>query len=461
MPFMGTLSGIGSLAGDVSRARDRQEEQRRQQFKEQVEQAYLNLAQQQAAWREKFPPYAGRASMLSPEQKADDAKRFINAIAPNADDATKQNLLERYLKLTPQNRFQKALVLDDDPESATGVREVWMDTTTNQELPTSISNVVVPSMQPVDRNVYKQVPQADGSIKLVPVTETTQRRLPAAGPAGAATGPSVGPGKVVGHVPPTKALPSLVSDQEAGDIAAQIAHDKDANWTRKYPLAADRTKIAEAARKRGIALPSAGGAASARQREMVAGLNTLHVSLFGGMDGQGKAIEGLANTVNVLDDKRRRWLHLVPAWTFMQSNMSPSYWSRLTPETLNSYLKAAGRSMLTDREAQYVFQMNRAITAIQALRPWLGNPRSSEQLILRFMAELPDPSTTQDSKDARYKMTLIEREIRAAIEGANLDIQLPTPTSDIGTNAPGVSVQPWQKPSAAIPAKPGEPPLPE
>jgi hypothetical protein len=91
---------------------------------------------------------------------------------------------------------------------------------------------------------------------------------------------------------------------------------------------------------------------------------------------------------------------------------NPNQW------TISKLAQAGMYQYMTPQEKQYVYQLNRAVSAINALRSITGLPRSTQQLMDRYVLELPNPITTPSSKDARNQLQLIEREIQAAMEGA-------------------------------------------
>jgi len=158
-------------------------------------------------------------------------------------------------------------------------------------------------------------------------------------------------------------------------------------------------------RRIGAAPPSKVGANAGKLKpEMEAGLRVLHVSLFG-----TSSVPGLDSTVGVLDSKLSR-SKLIAAG--VGSNPNPDQW------TLTKLAHAGFYSSMSQEEKAYVYQLNRAISAINALRSITGLPRSTQQLMDRYAQELPNPIVTPSSKDAKDQLKLIEREIAAALDDA-------------------------------------------
>lgn len=135
--------------------------------------------------------------------------------------------------------------------------------------------------------------------------------------------------------------------------------------------------------------------------EMEAGLRVLHVSLWG-----TASTPGLDKTVGVLDSDASR-AKLIAAG--VGRTPDPKEW------TITKLGHAGFYSAMTPEEKAYVYQLNRAISAINALRTITGLPRSTQALMDRYVLELPNPVTTPSSKDARNQIQLIEREINAAM----------------------------------------------
>ncbi|MBO0887493.1 hypothetical protein J2P12_00170, partial [Candidatus Bathyarchaeota archaeon] len=166
------------------------------------------------------------------------------------------------------------------------------------------------------------------------------------------------------------------------------------------------------------------------KEEMQAGLRVLHVSLFG-----SGSTPGLDSTVKVLDSDASRFKMVMAG---VGTNPDPNQWK------IRKLVEAGFYKFMTPDEKNYVYQLNRAVSAINALRSITGLPRSTQQLMDRYVLELPNPITTPSSKDARNQLQLIEREIQAAMEtaanpgavgGAGLNIPIPVAPP----NVPGMT----------------------
>ncbi len=138
--------------------------------------------------------------------------------------------------------------------------------------------------------------------------------------------------------------------------------------------------------------------------EMEAGLRVLHVALWG-----SASTAGLDKTIGVLDSSGSR-AKLIAAG--VGRTPDPKEW------TITKLAHAGFYSAMSKEEKDYVYQLNRAISAINALRTITGLPRSTQALMDRYVLELPNPVTTPSSADARNQLQLIEREIGAAMAKA-------------------------------------------
>ena len=138
--------------------------------------------------------------------------------------------------------------------------------------------------------------------------------------------------------------------------------------------------------------------------EMDAGLRVLHVSLFG-----DRETPGLNSAVSVLDDPVSRKKLILAG---VGATPKTSEW--ITTKLIHSAIY----DQMNPQEKQYVYQLNRAISAINGLRSITGLPRSTQTLMDQYIRELPDPITTPSAKDALNKLSLVEREIRTALDKA-------------------------------------------
>lgn len=149
----------------------------------------------------------------------------------------------------------------------------------------------------------------------------------------------------------------------------------------------------------------AGGAAKLSP-QLKSGLDVLHVSLFG--DPQGKT-RGLRDTLDIFDSQVSR-----AKLATMPTLLSPPE----SPSAVGNLMRSAQSSFLTPAEREFVRQHARAVSAIQALRSVTGLPRSTQQLMQRYVAELPNPSIDKSKEEAMERLALIEREINAAVSGS-------------------------------------------
>jgi hypothetical protein len=186
-------------------------------------------------------------------------------------------------------------------------------------------------------------------------------------------------------------------EQKAKDIESGAMTLKDLSTK-------DRSAVATYMRNHKMA---AGGGKLKPDQE--AGLRVLHVSLFGDPTASDPTErKGLKDVVGVLDSwKSRKLLILAGAG----QSPDPTRW------TVTKMLHSGYYDAMSPQEKEYTYQLNRAVTAINALRTITGLPRSTQQLMDRYVMELADPNTTPSSKDAMTKIHLIEREIKAAKEG--------------------------------------------
>jgi len=138
--------------------------------------------------------------------------------------------------------------------------------------------------------------------------------------------------------------------------------------------------------------------------EYKAGLNVLHASLYGS-DG----VKGLKDYIYVLDDPTSRMKLAALGGDFLHPTEGGEGMIKGMKKLLESKL-------LTQDERMYIQQMNRAIGAINALRTVTGLPRATQQLMDRYILELPNAMLDANSKEALNKLVLIQREINAALD---------------------------------------------
>ena len=140
---------------------------------------------------------------------------------------------------------------------------------------------------------------------------------------------------------------------------------------------------------------------AALKPEVQAGVAALRAALWGTPD-----VPGLSSTVGVLDSGTSRD-KLIVAGVGKPPDPNESAISRLYRRRVFD--------TLTNQEQDFANQLARAIGAINALRPLLGNPRSATQLTSQYASELPSPDRTTSSARANYQLRLVERELTAAL----------------------------------------------
>lgn len=166
--------------------------------------------------------------------------------------------------------------------------------------------------------------------------------------------------------------------------------------------------------------------------EYVSGLNVLHVSLFGtnpyrsGKADTTQAIanQGLVDYLDLLDSESSKFkLALLPELYHAEEHPPGTFGNAFTLWKV----KAMG---LTDREKQFIIQLNRARGAINSLRTVTGLPRATQQLMLNYQLELPNV-VFDDTKSAQIKLLTIQREIEAALKKASPSAeQMPVTTEE-------------------------------
>lgn len=138
--------------------------------------------------------------------------------------------------------------------------------------------------------------------------------------------------------------------------------------------------------------------------ETQSGLRVLHVAMFGAKDAKG-----MVDTLGIFDDPvERTKLALSPE--LIHANDAPSMLRALKTMLSSNLVGANGR--------EWVRQENRLIGAINALRGINGLPRSTQQLMDRYIMELPNPAVDKSSAEAMDKLLLVQREINAAMDEA-------------------------------------------
>jgi len=144
---------------------------------------------------------------------------------------------------------------------------------------------------------------------------------------------------------------------------------------------------------------------SATQQNAATGLKVLEVSLFGDKTSQNPDEQrGLIDTLGVLDSTISR-IKIMPYISDPTGHFAVT----------NAVLAMASGALSKD-EFDYITQMNRAIGAINALRSVTGLPRSTQQLMERYVRELADPISVSSAERGRSRLAAIQREINAAMK---------------------------------------------
>lgn len=83
---------------------------------------------------------------------------------------------------------------------------------------------------------------------------------------------------------------------------------------------------------------------------------------------------------------------------------------------VGSMLANASAMHLDDKQAQFVQLYNQIVQTIGGLRQIAGGGKQTESAIQRLLTELPNPTTTRDSKDARQRLQRVLSEITVAMK---------------------------------------------
>lgn len=180
----------------------------------------------------------------------------------------------------------------------------------------------------------------------------------------------------------------------------------------------------------------------------LAGLAVLKTSLHGGEDALGNYVPGLDSSVDVLDNATSRY-KLSALFHKIGADENPGFLLKLVPAYISDPANSAMFADLSTAEIHYVYQMQNAASAIGALRGVMGNPRSTEALMKRYMKELTDPMTVRSAADARYKLSQLDRDIHQAEVYLNTNEQQGLPptgiqhTPTVMKPPPGATIIPW------------------
>jgi hypothetical protein len=412
--FGGIATGLGNVATDLSEHEQQGFENKLKQQHNDFQQRQQQLAEQRNIttdkWRDQqFQLAQSKLQGAGADKKLKSAQQATAAMLGRDDwdsiPAEEQDKARTYLGILLTNKQLLGNTLVDDPNSSTGVSTQYGNKVTGQKL-SSTPNVVVP-----------------GVLAKKPT------------------------------ITPEDAL-------AVAKYAADPAHPM-VNLSTFYPNAADRELVAEQARKNGIHLPQQAvyGAQQAKERaeiaegnrekrdekkgaEADASLKVLRNTLHGGVDMDGKFIPGLDKSVAVLDNPSSR-AKLVALFSVIKGSRGNSLIDRLIPDVISQAMQAIGVSSLNSAERDYVYQMQQAVSNINALRNVTGKMRPTEQMIERFIKELPDPITTNNATSAAYKIRLVDRDIIAALSKG----------SGEGTTTPGkAKLVPPSNPQLASPS---------
>jgi hypothetical protein len=438
MNFGNFAYGVGLAGEDIEAARQEKFKEAAELFRQRIEQGYLDVAQRMQKLRERY----GFGTRMTPEQEAWRAEFLGRATyGPAWDtmpDEQKTAWKERMFKAISPAYVRPGLEMGG--EGPTGYEMVGRDPLTGEMLWEN-QDYLDPRLLTKKRTVEKGVPSfnpATGEARMEyrPFTETLEPELPKGKPWGkkAPLAPGENPqfsqreqetriGKpdLITEMIPKGPLGPTVQQAEALYRGVMDGSNPMHNLT---PM--QRVSVEVIAKMRGEHLPKVpepGGPKQAQQRatEIAQGLDVLHTSLFGNpaLGAEGK---GLQDYMSVLDEgplQRGKLSALLSAMGFKHDN---SYFSRLMPGFVEDIIAMSIGSTLTDDERSYIFQMQRAVGAIQALREVTGLPRSTQALMNQYVNELPEPRLANSSKAGMEKLGLIEREIKTALARSGLSV---------------------------------------
>jgi hypothetical protein len=413
----GFAAGLASVGGSLAEAQDLKRQEQIEQIKLALEQARLRTEQQYASSnqerigleRSRLGIERSREERLAAEAKKPTISKWqlmgntMIAAGQNADGSP----FVKSIQLNPEVGYQLK-ALKDEIAQAPPEAQPMLEAMTNGYIAEGNIKGATDAIRPVLQAIAKDkalpgqetvregcqaltvdVPGYGPMIVQVP-TRSVTRKVPR-GESGSALIPPIGPEDTSIPTPLTSGATDRPNAPQSGSIAT--GGSLSTSNLPKIPLPPGSRMI-------GVKPPP--GAKGQLKPEMEAGLRVLHVSLFG-----TPSVPGLASAVDVLDSKASRAL-LISAG--VGTTPDPSQW------TITKLAHAGVYSMMSAKERNYVYQLNRAISAINALRSITGLPRSTQQLMDQYIRELPNPITTPSSKDALNQLTLIEREIRAAMD---------------------------------------------
>lgn len=465
--FGGTLGGIGAQSSLLSEAKREQEAERSRRFNEQLQQSYLNLAQKREAaeevWRNKWATRSATGGRPSPTD-VEATGRYI--YGPNWDsmpEAQKVAYRERMYKLISPAYIRQGPEQMEDTASGYGM--VTRDPLTGSPI-WSNPEAIQPGLTPKFSQGFRVVQDATGTF-LVPTTEerniplipgqaapkppapegwtpSLRPRTPGGAPVSATptpappsappqTGkpiavggrgapPQIGtPVRVAGPKPGPSTKPRL-KPSELESAARNISAGRTKMSDYDQP---DRNLVANKMKELGLAMPLTPAEKKAQGPQKlppaaISGLRVLEVSLIGDPHSKDPDQQrGLWQYMHVLDEPFYRKSLITTALT------EPA--GEGITGAVGGVAQTGVTSMLTEEERGFVDRLRRLIGDITSLRNVTGMPRSSRDLINRYIAELPTPRTTKDSKEGFSKVKLILQQIEAARN----------PAPEAGPPAPG------------------------
>jgi len=406
----GFAAGLASVGGSLAEAQELKRQEQIEKIKLAIEQNRLGVSEQELGISKQYADIAGiREKRLAAEANKPTISKWqlmgntMIAAGQNADGSP----FVKSIQLNPEVGYQLK-ALKDEIAQAPPEAQPMLEAMTNGYIAEgnikAASDAIRPVMQAIAKDkalpgqetvregfqaMTVDVPGYGPVVVQVP-TRSVTRKVPR-GESGSSMIPPMGPVDTLIPTPLTSGATDNPNAPQSGAIAT--GGSLSTSNLPKIPLPPGSRMI-------GVKPPP--GAKGQLKPEMEAGLRVLHVSLFG-----TSSVPGLASTVDVLDSKASRAL-LISAG--VGTTPDPSQW------TITKLAHAGVYSMMSAKERNYVYQLNRAISAINALRSITGLPRSTQQLMDQYIRELPNPITTPSSKDARNQLTLIEREIKAAMD---------------------------------------------
>jgi hypothetical protein len=437
---MGWLSAIGQMGSEYGQAKQNVAKEKRTNQREDLDDALAVFRAQLDQRRVEAETKRAEAAQAFNERKLKDTENYHKKATNPVEWARKQAAIRatgdpeaEWDDLDPQQQTASAGYVDRlsnaapigsqskvkvaDPNSPTGFSWAWYDTINHKmagDLTPGAPAQADPNA-PTARAVWKLVPQPDGSSKPERFIEESVKGADAVAalaggktpqtPAGASAMPVTTPratGGVTARPVPGGASPSAVAAPGATVPAYRkttTLGDEDyktAAWAMQHGgTYADVTKgmkqgsvqgFNDYLKRHNIPIPAKG--ASAMGSDAVAGLDILESTMFKDSIGENKApVLSLKSTLGALDSSS---MTLTTIWPMLQKYVGgtkPA--SIIEANTLHAALKYLKSS--DPMAYQYVTAMQQAVSTINGLRKYMGNPRYTEALAKRFISELPDP----------------------------------------------------------------------